>query len=306
MSAAERRVEVEEERPVWRVELQVPTVAYAEAFEAALVTLGGAVTLMEVDGGRGTGGWKLIAYSAAAPDEADLAARIAVCAAGAGIEPPEFRVERLADTDWVAEAARTSLPVHAGRFYVYRSHHAEPPPADKTAILLDASRAFGSGEHASTEGCLTALDSILDGWRGGPALDLGTGSGILAIAMAKEGVAPIVAADNDPVAVEIARENMRLNGVADRVEAVLSQGFRNAKLRRRAPYGLIVANILARPLMRMAPALVRYLAPAATVVLSGLLDVQADGVAAAYSRHGLEVAGHVDRGEWRTLIMRNR
>lgn len=303
MSAAERGVD--EERPVWRVELVVPSVGHAEAFESALATLGGAVTFMEVGGGRGTGAWRLIGYSAAAPDEADITARIAVCAAVAGIEPPEFHVERMADTDWVAEAARNSLPVHAGRFFVYRSHHTAPPPADKTAIQLDASRAFGSGEHASTSGCLIALDRLLDRWRGGAALDLGTGSGILAIALAKEGVAPVAASDNDPVAVDIATENARLNGVADRVAVVLSQGFKNPEIRRRGPYELIVANILAGPLTRMAPALVRYLAPEGTVVLSGLLDEQGDGVAAAYTRLGMEVADHVDRGEWRTLVLRN-
>lgn len=290
----------------WRVALILPSVACVPLFEAALEGLGGAVTSMEIDadGVRGLGEWRLTGYGVTLPDIADLDWRLAVAAAGAGIDPPSYDLEKLEDTDWVAAAERERKPIDAARFFVYPSHYNEALPKGKTTIVMDASMAFGSGEHATTRGCLIALDRLLDARSFGSALDMGAGSAILAIALAKSSDCPLVAADNDPVSVRIAAENAALNGVGDRILCLRSQGFRNAAIRANGPYDLIFANILARPLIRMAPALVRHLAPKGVAVLSGFLESQAPDVAAAYDGCGARVTDRIDTEDWRTLVVR--
>lgn len=272
------------------------------AFEAALSQ--GALSLANFEAAPG-GPWCI---EALVPDGADivaLRARVLVVAAAVGVEPPEVTVKPLPETDWVA-ATLAGLPaVRTGR---YRVHGAHLPPAASGAvdIEVDAGPAFGTGEHESTRGCLVALEGLARRRRVHRALDMGCGSGILAMAIAKTWRAAVIAADIDPVAVRTARENARRNGVGRLIDATVSDGYRGAALRRHAPYDLIVANILARPLIAMASGLARHLAPAGVAILSGLLTRQAPAVLMAHRAQGLALAGRIALGDWQTLVMARR
>ncbi len=287
----------------WRVEIAVPAARHVAPFEAALGGLGGALTVREIDGGKGR---CLVAYCAAAPDGAELSARIAVAAAAAGIAAPEPAVEVLPSTDWVAEYQRRVGPRRVARFFIHPSHFAGAVPDRALGIRIDAGLAFGTGAHESTKGCLVALDRLAarhDARRIARALDMGCGSGILAIAIARLWHASVVACDNDPAAVALCADNARENGVAALIEAVESDGFTAPEVAEGAPYDLVVANILAQPLIDMADALARHLDGDGGAVLSGMLAGQADQVAAAHARRGLTVVDHIRIAEWSTLVL---
>ena len=281
-----------------RVALSVPEDRVA-AFEAALSEAASSLASFEEAPG---GPWCIEALVPNGADIAALRARLLVVAAVEGVEVPEVTIRPLPETDWVA-ASRASFPaIDAGRYHVRGSHL---PPAGPGAIDLevDAGPAFGTGEHESTRGCLLALDGLADSHPVRRALDMGCGSGILAMAMAKTWEAQVLAADVDPAAVRTARENARRNGVAHLVETIESDGYENAEIGRRAPYDLIAANIVARPLIAMAPDLARALSVGGVAVLSGLLARQAEGVLAAHRAHGLAFVRHVECGDWRTLVV---
>ena len=248
------------------------------------------------------GGWTIRSLRATRPDEAALHSRLAVAAAATGREASSVSVAPLPATDWVAEVNRNTPPVRAGRFFVRGTHVTGPSPPRSIEIVLDAGRAFGTGSHETTSGCLLALDRA-EAPPEGAILDLGTGSGILAIAAAKLWQRPVLAADIDPVSVATARENAARNGVGGLMETRRSRGFSNPALRRRAPFGLIVANILADPLIRLAPAVARYLRDDGRAILSGLLTEQAADVAAAYEALGLAVRDRHPVGAWTTLAV---
>ena len=260
---------------------------------------GGALTVREIAGGKG---WRLISYHPQAPDEAELSARLAVAAAAAGIAAPAPVVEIVPPTDWVAEYQRNVGPLRVARFFIHPSHFTGAVPDRALGIRLDAGLAFGTGEHESTRGCLMALDGLAPRSIA-RALDMGCGSGILAIAIARLWRAGVVACDNDPAAVRLCADNAGENGVAALIEAVESDGFTAPRVAAGAPYDLIVANILARPLIDMADALARHLAGDGAAVLSGILASQADEVAAAYTRAGLTVVDRLRIGEWSTLVL---
>lgn len=291
----------------WRVTLTLPTAACVPLFEAAFEDLNGAVSAMEIDadGARKSGQWLVTGYVPHQPDAADLEARLALAAAGSGIETPAYAVERLDDTDWVAASERERRPIDAGRFFVYPSHFDGGLPEGRTAIVMDASMAFGSGEHATTRGCLIALDRLLQHEAFDQALDMGAGSGILAIAVAKTSDADIMASDIDPVTVTIAAENAVLNGVGGRVRCLQGDGFDNPEIEAESPYDLIFANILARPLIDMAEDLVHHLAPHGVAVLSGFLAEQSPAVAAAYEACGASIVDRIHIDDWVTLVARN-
>ncbi len=287
---------------VWRIELMVAGESLVPVFEDGLAGLCDAVTAMEAPGDVG-GGWRLEGFALAEPDRADLTARLAVLAASAGVAAPQITVEPMPDIDWVSRVQANSPPVAAGPFYVHGSHVEGPPPDGLIAIRLDAGGAFGTGTHESTRGCLEAFGRLHGRLAVTRALDLGCGSGILSVAIAKLWNAPVLAADNDAMAVAVTAENASLNDVAEHIRAVRSDGFRNPALRHRAPFDLIAANILAGPLERMAPAIARHLAPGGAAVLSGILASQADGVIAACETAKMTLAERVTLGEWHSLIM---
>ena len=212
-------------------------------------------------------------------------------------------VRRLAGVDWVGESLRGLKPVAAGRFIVYGSHSRRHVPKGRIGIRIDAGQAFGTGHHGTTAGCLAAIDRVLKGRRIANALDLGTGSGVLAIALAMLTRRPVLASDVDPLAVRIASENAARNRVAPLVHAVRAEGTRHPLIRKRAPFDLVVANILAEPLARMAHDLARILAPGGTLILSGLLANQRERVVAAYRGQGLKLEEARVRDGWAVLVL---
>ncbi len=212
-------------------------------------------------------------------------------------------VEALPETNWVAAGLQELQPVRAGRFLIHGSHDRGKLPAGRTAIEIDAGQAFGSGHHATTAGCLLVLDRLLHERRFLRPLDLGTGSGVLAIALAKVLRSPVLASDIDPVAVRVAADNARLNGVAPLVRVVTAADVRHAEIRARAPFDLVVANILAEPLVRLAPRLSPLLAPGAALVLSGILPHQRERVMAAYRTQGVRLKRARTFAGWAVLVL---
>ena len=284
---------------LWRMRLGVAGQA-AAAFAEALDAHAAAVSWSEPDGGEA----RIEAISEREPDLVVLEALLGEVAAAFGVAPPALDVAWLAGRDWLAENRRAFPPVEAGRYFIHGSHFRGSVPMGRIGLQLDAATAFGTGEHASTRGCLLALDGLAGRRRFRNALDLGCGSGILAIAMAKTWGRPVIAADVDAEAVRVAARNAKRNGVGALLKAVSSDGYRAPALRRPAPYDLIVANILAGPLVRLAAGLERHLARRGVAVLAGLLEDEAGGVLSAHRRHGLRLARRIVLDGWTTLVLR--
>jgi ribosomal protein L11 methyltransferase len=284
----------------WKMQVVVPSEA-TELMTAALEPFALSVASFAI---TPDGPWTVEAYADAAPDRGPVEAAVLVAAAAFGMEPPDLLIEEMAVTDWLTANRQSFQPIRAGRFFVYPSHHRAPPPSGTVPLLIDAATAFGSGTHGSTSGCLLAIDRLLPHLRPGLALDVGCGSGILSIALARAEGRSMLAADIEPGSVRVCRANARLNGVADRVQAVWSRGLRDRRIGAHGSYPLILANILARPLMLMAADIAGALQPGGFTVLSGLLIGQEVQVLGAYRRCGLVLAERVTVGGWRTLILR--
>ena len=212
-------------------------------------------------------------------------------------------VAPFADRDWVVESQRGFQPLRIGRFYLHGSHDPPHPAGSLHDLKIDAGRAFGTGRHDSTRGCLVALDRLARHLTVRRALDLGCGSGILAFAMARAWRVPVLAGDIDPAAVAVARENARENRLAGAIQAIRTDGFATATIRRGGPYDLITANILAPPLATLAPTLSAALAPGGVAVLSGLLAHQEAMVRSAYRSQGMRLLDRVALADWHTLIL---
>lgn len=221
----------------------------------------------------------------------------------AEVPPPAFNLAQLPDVDWVAESQKALPPIEAGRFYVYGSHVTERTPFGSIPLLVEANVAFGTGRHESTYGCLLALTQLAQRHRFKNALDMGCGSGILAMAMAHLWRCPILAVDNDADSVRVAGENARDNRVAEWIEPHCGDGYKSHLVARRGPFDLIAANILAEPLCAMATDLKRNLAPGGYVILAGLLTRQARQVVARHRGQGLRLVKRLHFGEWTTLVL---
>ncbi|MBO3760825.1 50S ribosomal protein L11 methyltransferase [Ciceribacter sp. L1K22] len=243
--------------------------------------------------------WQASVYLMA-DEEADIRERLAALLAeefaGLAIE-----TEVIPDIDWIAKSLEGLKPVRAGRFLVHGAHDRDKVRANDLAIEIEAGQAFGTGHHGTTAGCLEVIDSVMRSRPVVNALDLGTGSGVLAIAIAKLAAIPVLATDIDPIATRVARENARKNGVAGRIEFATAPGFHSPAFRHHGPFDLIVANILARPLMKMAPQLVGNLAFGGSVILSGILAEQRWKVLAAYNGAGLRHVRTIWRNGWVTI-----
>ena len=212
-------------------------------------------------------------------------------------------VEALPQSDWVRTGLQSLKPIVVGRFLVHGSHDRALAAPGHVAIEIDAGLAFGTGHHATTAGCLAVLDRLIRSRRFSRPLDLGTGSGVLAIALAKVLHRRIVATDIDPVAIDVARENAARNGVGSWIDAVVADGVRSAAIRRPAPYDLVVANILAEPLCRLAPKLTPLVAWGGLLVLSGLLPTQRERVVAAYGAQGVRLKAARIFDGWSVLVL---
>jgi len=261
-----------------------------------------AVALVDIGAGR----WRVAMHFRAAPDEKIIRALTAAAAGDAAAEA--LRFERVAATDWVRESLAGLAPVTAGRFVVHGAHDRARIPLNRIGIEIEAALAFGTGHHGTTRGCLLALDSLCKSrCKSRPRrriLDLGTGSGVLAIAAARALRQRVLATDMDGVAVRAARANAALNRAGSFVEVVKADGVTAAKLRERAPYDLVLANILLHPLQRLAAPLTRLMAPGGRIVLSGLLACQANAAIAAYRDLALE--RRIDLDGWTTLVLVRR
>lgn len=249
-------------------------------------------------------GWRVELLFRDPPDGEEVARQLRPSCEAAGVELAGVEVEAVAAADWVGATQLRLPPVVAGRFVVHGSHARAGLPPGLEPIEIDAGLAFGSGEHATTRACLAAIDRLARRHRFRRVLDLGCGSGVLAIAAAHCWPARIVAVDNDPVAVRVADANLRRNLPSRRATVVLADGYRHPCVRRARPFDLVLANILADPLIEVAPSLARHLAPGGHAVLSGLLDRQADTVIAAYMRAGLRLEARLDDGPWVALVLR--
>ena len=286
----------------WQLDVTVPVAAQA-AVETLLEELGGAVVSGAPAGG---GEVALSAFFADHPGDEAVATALASAASATGTATPAYTLDRLPDTDWLAESYAGLPPIHAGRFFVYGEHNADlPRPPGTLAFQVDANQAFGTGHHESTRGCLLALTQLHKaGLRPRRVLDMGTGTGLLALAAARLWRVPVLASDNDAISVRIARENARLNRLSRDLTLAHGEGYATPAVRRHAPYDLVCANILANPLMGMAGPLSRHLAPGGRAVLAGILDHQAPRVLATHRAHGLVLERRIPVGAWRTLILR--
>jgi ribosomal protein L11 methyltransferase len=234
-------------------------------------------------------------------NDADEAGRRIAARLGGELAAIEWRREILPDVDWVTRSLEGLQPVRVGRILVHGAHDRGRRHVGDLAIEIDAGLAFGTGHHGTTAGCLEMIAAVMRRERPRNALDLGTGSGVLAIAIAKLGVMDVLATDIDPVAARVARENVAKNRAAPRVHVVAATGFRHEAVRRGRPFDLIVANILARPLMELAPAMRRHAAAGGSVILSGILDAQRDRVLAAYVGQGFRHVRTLHREGWSTI-----
>ena len=283
--------------PTWTALTTLGDKARAEALGEALEALEPApmgVGVFELEDGSGR--WEVGGYFTDAPDDVALS----LLAAAHGAVP--FVVSALPETDWVAHVRRELHPVEAGCFFLHGAHDAERVPDDRVPLLIEAAMAFGTGHHGTTKGCLEAYDRLLArGIAPSRVADIGAGTAVLAIAAALPSPARIIASDIDAVAVEVAEANVAANGVADRVACIEAAGFDHPALAAGGPYDLIFANILKGPLLSLAPDIAAQTAAGGHVILSGLLNEQADAVTAAYTAQGLRLVERTSLGEWATL-----
>ncbi|MEX0583587.1 MAG: 50S ribosomal protein L11 methyltransferase [Sneathiella sp.] len=214
-----------------------------------------------------------------------------------------FELAPLAQKDWVSESQKMLPPVDAGRFYIHGSHDAPHPAISRHDLVIDAGQAFGTGLHETTYGCLLALDDLRKSRKFKNPLDLGCGSGVLALAIAKAWGKPVLASDIDPAAVTVTRDNAKKNHLAPLVTAIHAAGLNSRILQQSAPYDLIVANILAWPLVKMAPGISDTLATNGILVLSGLLQSQEVMVSRAYLQQGLRLKRRYNIGSWSALVL---
>ena len=248
--------------------------------------------------------WEVEVYFSSPPDDENLRELIRVTVSPSAAA--SLTIETLAEKDWVKASLDGLSIVHAGRFQVHGSHDRTRIPVNAIGIEIEAALAFGTGHHGTTRGCLLALDAILKRRRPKRVLDVGTGSGVLAIAAARALHRPVAAGDIDPVAVHAARSNAVLNRAGSYVHPVTARGVRHQTLFSERGYDLVFANILARPLMRLAPSITSVAAPDGDIVLSGLLAHDVSGVLSAYAAQGWYLDHRGDLEGWAALTLRKR
>jgi ribosomal protein L11 methyltransferase len=252
---------------------------------------------------RPDGRWGAAVHFADAPDQARVR-QFVTNVAGADVAAT-IAFDTVAAKDWVKASLENLVPVPAGRFVVHGAHDRARIPANKLGIEIEAALAFGTGHHGTTRGCLLLLDHVLKFRAPKRVLDLGTGTGVLAIAAAKARKRAVLASDIDAPSVRVARENARLNGVVNCVRAIRATGFAAPELAKAGPFDLVLANILANPLRQLAGPMSRHLAPKGFVILSGLLNHQAASVVAAYRARGLVPLRHLKIEGWSSLLLRS-
>lgn len=268
--------------------------AAARAVDADTLLESVTYSILEEDEARDV--WRIDAFPTNAPEADGLVATLKAFAA------LQVKSEPLADADWLAMALSGLPPVRAGRFFIYGVHDRGRVPPNAVNLRIEAGAAFGTGHHGTTVGCLMAYDRLLKARRFAKVLDVGAGTGVLAIAASRTGSRRAVGTDIDPVSVRISRENARVNAVAARF--VHASGLGHRLVRAYAPYDLVFANILARPLVRLAQDIKGALKPGGVAILSGLLRTQERYVRAAYLSRGYRLDFALRRDAWATLVLR--
>jgi ribosomal protein L11 methyltransferase len=257
-----------------------------------------AIAAFEGPGGR----WDITVHFAEAPDQTSIRELVGIAAGDDVAQDISF--DTVEAKDWVKATLAELVPVRAGRFVVHGQHDRSRVSPNKLGIEIEAALAFGTGHHGTTRGCLLLLDHVLKARRPKRVLDLGTGTGVLAIAAANALHSAVLASDIDPLSVRVARDNARLNGAGNWVQTIRATGFSAPEFGKHGPFDLVLANILANPLRQMATPMTRHLAPSALVILSGLLPHQAGAVIAAYRARGLVLLRHLRIEGWSSLLMR--
>lgn len=298
MSDAEAKIP----HPLYKVSLAFPQKLDGEKAQLigdALEELCEAVSLHNNEATDGDD-WTVWLTSYGAPDIDAIHARLEELEAGL-IARNAITAEKLPEKDWLRHVYDNFPPVNIGRFFVHGSYYKGPVPQGQTALAIDAATAFGSGEHETTRSCMVAFEQLAKQHKFATGLDMGCGSGILAIAMAKiwPGI-KLTAIDIDPESVIVTNRHAAMNGVT--LQADAGDGYKTPLAQQNAPYQLVGANILAAPLIAMAGQLHNALAPKGFAVLSGLLGRQQEEVTGAHLRAGLKLCGVIEDGDWRALI----
>ena len=290
-----------DETTLWRISISIAD-QHVPAFEAALEPFVESIMWTVDEDARGE--QQMEGFTTTEPDPVLLNRALAHAAESVDVNAPALHVEALAPRDWVEENLKGFPPIDVGRFFIYASHVEHRPLPGRIPMRIDPGAAFGTGTHATTSGCLEAIEALGKKRTFRRPLDVGAGSGILAIAMAKLWRIPVLGSDIDPVAVRVAQQNARYNGVERLLEFRCGPGF--DAINPEARYDLIVANILARPLTAIAPDLGRHVVRGGYAVLSGLLVRDERFVLAAYMAQGLKLERRIVRGDWATLVLKKR
>ncbi len=266
-------------------------------FEEILGETAGAVLTMPLEKGPNKGLWEVQAIFEQQPSEEAFHADLARAAEIAGIPCPDGKITQMPDVNWLKASYQGFPPITIGRYYIYGSHIQENPPADKIALKIDAATAFGTGEHQTTHGCLEALNDLEQTPK--HVLDVGCGSGILSMAYAKTTGNKVDAVDIDPESVRVAHDNAAANGLGDLIRVWQSDGYAGVS----GQYDLILCNILAKPLIQMAPDLYAHLAPGGIAILSGFLTRQERWVLKAHTAVGLKLVRRYRINGWGTIVV---
>ena len=286
---------------LWRIEIKVPKQS-RKAFEDLFSSFSGAVSAFENDADKS---WRVEGFTDAEPDEQRIRLAIRNLAGIFDLDVPLPRFDLVPPINWVAENLAEFPPLRIDRFFIHGTHFVGKPPAGAIPLVLDAGTAFGSGEHASTEGCLRLMSHLRHTEKFSRILDMGCGSGILSLAAAKLWQASIIASDIDDEAARVCRLNADRNNVGRYIQTVYATGYNARPVRIEGPYDLIISNILARPLMSMAGDLNCHLRQGTGyAILSGLLERDGNRVLAAHRSYGLKLVRRITIRGWQTLLLR--
>jgi ribosomal protein L11 methyltransferase len=291
-------VQHRQKTPLWSIRVKLdhkPAEDARLALEAALEPFGEAMSSFETDNGKG---WLIEIIGETKPAARDVAAALKP------LGKHRAEIGRVPDKDWLAESRRGLPEFKAGPFFFYGSHFKGKVPKHMIGLEIDAGMAFGTGRHETTRGCLLAVAKLAKTRTFKKPLDVGTGTGILAFGVARLCNVAVLAGDNDKDAVRVARENAKVNKLGRQVRILLSDGYRAKAIRDHAPYDLVTANILANPLIELAPDLAHVLAKNGRAVLSGLLREQEKDVLAAHEAAGLVLDFRIRLGDWSVLVLK--
>jgi ribosomal protein L11 methyltransferase len=287
--------------PTHALRLALPEKAARRVADLVVETFDPAEAASAAFENEATGLWEVEVYFAEEPNRDNIRELVRIAAGDEAAKAAEF--DTLAEKDWVKASLEGLTMVEAGRFLVHGGHDRGRVPLNRIGIEIEAALAFGTGHHGTTRGCLLALDAILKQRKPRRVLDVGTGTGVLAIAAARALHAPVALGDIDPVSVEAAASNARLNKAAAYLKPVVARGVQHPALMSGKPYDLIFANILAKPLRLLAPSIAGVASHDAALILSGLLGRDVAGVLSAYAAQGFHLRHRGDLEGWATLVL---